>query len=268
MKTKCLFFVGGCVCAFAVSHLASEDADKRVNANHGPAGSSLVMICQAGRGPHAHKKVHAGCRGLFLFYLCSPSALFFCCPRAAERVMVHAQAPKSGCCGTAESTYKLFSRQWRKKKETSRSFRLSCGLSWHDSTIFLIKLSSWRIYLFVRRPVTHCFFVFWLKSSNLDYDGFWKELLCKSLAACIGEQRTIPENGKTRKVGKISKFCYSAEGFCSPPWPVYLLGRSPTSSNAKHYFTGYARFHGNSIIFWIKSGWIQSERVLRFYPLA
>ena len=33
------------------------------------------------------------------------------------------------------------------------------------------------------------------------------------------------------------------------------LGRSPTSSNAKDYFTGYARFHGNSIIFWIKSGW-------------
>ena len=33
-------------------------------------------------------------------------------------------------------------------------------------------------------------------------------------------------------------------------------------------FTGYARFHGNSIIFWTKSGWIQSERVLRFYPLA
>ena len=46
------------------------------------------------------------------------------------------------------------------------------------------------------------------------------------------------------------------------------LGRSPTSSNAKDYFTGYARFYGNSIIFWIKSGWIQSERVLRFYPLA
>ena len=46
------------------------------------------------------------------------------------------------------------------------------------------------------------------------------------------------------------------------------LGRSPTSWNAKDYFTGYARFHGNSIIFWIKSGWIQSEGVLRFYPLA
>ena len=29
------------------------------------------------------------------------------------------------------------------------------------------------------------------------------------------------------------------------------LGRSPTSSNAKDYFTEYARFHGNSIIFWI-----------------
>ena len=46
------------------------------------------------------------------------------------------------------------------------------------------------------------------------------------------------------------------------------LGRSPTCSNAKDYFTGYARFYGNSIIFWIKIGWIQSERVLRFYPLA
>ena len=45
-------------------------------------------------------------------------------------------------------------------------------------------------------------------------------------------------------------------------------GRSPTSSNAKDYFTGHARFHWNSIIFWIKSGWIQSERVLRFYSLA
>ena len=62
--------------------------------------------------------------------------------------------PKSGCCGPAEATYKLFSRQWRKKKVTSGSFPLSCGLSWHNATIFLIKLSSWRIYLFVRRPVT------------------------------------------------------------------------------------------------------------------
>ena len=62
--------------------------------------------------------------------------------------------PKSGCCGPAEATYKLFSRQWRKKKVTSGSFPLSCVLSWHNATIFLIKLSSWRIYLFVRRPVT------------------------------------------------------------------------------------------------------------------
>ena len=50
--------------------------------------------------------------------------------------------PKSGCCGPAEATYKLFSRQWRKKKVTSGSFPLSCGLSWHNATIFLIKLSS------------------------------------------------------------------------------------------------------------------------------
>ena len=45
------------------------------------------------------------------------------------------------------------------------------------------------------------------------------------------------------------------------------LGRSPTRSNAKDCFSGYARFHGNSIIFWIKIGWIQSERVLRFNHL-
>ena len=79
--------------------------------------------------------------------------------------------PKSGCCGPAEATYKLFSRQWRKKKVTSGSFPLSCGLSWHSATIFLIKLSSWRMYLFVRRPVTSFLVSFWLKSSNLEYDG-------------------------------------------------------------------------------------------------
>ena len=105
--------------------------------------------------------------------------------------------PKSGCCGPAEATYKLFSRQWRKKKVTSGSFPLSCGLSWHNATIFLIKLSSWRIYLFVRRPVTSILVSFWLKSSNVDYDGFWMELLFKILAACIGKQRTIPENRKS-----------------------------------------------------------------------
>ena len=29
------------------------------------------------------------------------------------------------------------------------------------------------------------------------YDGFWMELLFKILAACIGKQRTIPENRKS-----------------------------------------------------------------------
>ena len=72
-----------------------------------------------------------------------------CSPCAGPR-----NRPKSGWCGPAEATYKLFSRQWREKKVTSGSFSLSCGLSWHNATIFLIKLSSWRIYLFVRRPVT------------------------------------------------------------------------------------------------------------------
>ena len=43
--------------------------------------------------------------------------------------------------------------------------------------------------------------------------------------------------------------------------------RTPTSSNTKDYFTGYTRFHGNSIVFWINSGWIQSERFLLFYSL-
>ena len=107
--------------------------------------------------------------------------------------------PKSGCCGPAEAAYKLFSRQWRKKKVTSGSFRLSCGFSWHNATIFLIKLSSWRIYqiLFARRPVTSFLVSFWLKSSNVDSDGFWMELLCKILAACIGKQRTIPEKRKS-----------------------------------------------------------------------
>ena len=38
---------------------------------------------------------------------------------------------------------------------------------------------------------------FWLKSSNVDYDGFWMELLCKILAACIEKQRTIPDNRKS-----------------------------------------------------------------------
>ena len=33
--------------------------------------------------------------------------------------------------------HKLFSRQWRKKMVTSGSFALSCGLSWHNATIFL-----------------------------------------------------------------------------------------------------------------------------------
>ena len=49
--------------------------------------------------------------------------------------------PKSGCCSPAEATYKLFSRQWRKKKVTSGSFPLSCGLSWHNATIFVKDLS-------------------------------------------------------------------------------------------------------------------------------
>ena len=39
-----------------------------------------------------------------------------------------------------------------------------------------------------------------------------------------------------------------------------MLGRSPVCSNVKDYFTGYAGFHGKSIILWIKSGWIKSER--------
>ena len=72
MKANCLFFVCGCVCAFAVSRLASEDADKLVNANN---GRRLVMTCQAGCVPQ--KKVHAGCRDLFLFFLYRPCALFF-----------------------------------------------------------------------------------------------------------------------------------------------------------------------------------------------
>ena len=36
----------------------------------------------------------------------------------------------------------------------------------------------------------------------------------------------------------------------------FHLGRSPTSSNANDYY-GIHPFHGNSIIFWIKSGWIR-----------
>ena len=40
---------------------------------------------------------------------------------------------------------------------------------------------------------------------------------------------------------------------CFSPHMMLFLGRSPTSSNAKDYFTGYAHFHGNSIIFWIKA---------------
>ena len=71
------------------------------------------------------------------------------------------------------------------------------------------------------------------------------------------DYRIPMETGVSRKI----ILCVWASG-------ATALGRSPTSSNAKDYFTGYARFHGNSIIFWIKSGWIQSERVLRFYPLA
>ena len=71
--------------------------------------------------------------------VCVPARVHACArssPCAGPR-----NRPKSGCCGPAEATYKLFSRQWRKKKVTSGSFPLSCGLSWHNATIFLIKLS-------------------------------------------------------------------------------------------------------------------------------
>ena len=44
IKGNCLFFVGVCVCAFAVSHFASEDADKRVNANSASTRSKKILL--------------------------------------------------------------------------------------------------------------------------------------------------------------------------------------------------------------------------------
>ena len=63
-------------------------------------------------------------------------------------------------------------------------------------------------------------------------------------------------------VSFLSSHCHSTAFF------FRIVGCSPTGSSAKDYFKGYARYHGNSIIFWIKHGWIQSQGVLRFHPLA
>ena len=71
---------------------------------------------------------------------------------------VHAQAPEIGRNRGAVARPKphtsCFLANGGRRRWHRAPFRSRVGFSWHNATIFLIKLSSWRIYLFVRRPVT------------------------------------------------------------------------------------------------------------------
>ena len=126
--------------------------------------------------------------------------------REAENATVlHTQAHEIGRnrgeLRPAEAHVSCF-RANRGKKKASGSFPLCFGLSWKthlNATIFLTKLSSRRIYLFVRRPVTSFLVSFWLKSSNVDYDGFRLDGIAVQNFGCVDRETEdyIPINRKS-----------------------------------------------------------------------